>query len=125
MKKRAIRLCIWGLLFLGAGLCYAAWIHFTEAGLPCLFRLITGWQCPGCGISHMCMALLRFEFPAAFAANPAVLLLLPLWCVVFGLLALQYIRTGSKKMSRWQNAAIIFSIVVLLVFGVIRNFPVF
>lgn len=35
----------------------------------CMFRTITGWQCPGCGISRATHALLHGHFAEALAYN--------------------------------------------------------
>ncbi len=37
----------------------------------CLMRKLLGIACPGCGISHSVMAVLRMDFPGAWHANPA------------------------------------------------------
>ena len=39
-------------------------------GIPCLFRSITGLECPGCGNSRAALALLRLDIAAAFGYNP-------------------------------------------------------
>lgn len=47
------------LLFcFAAGMLYCIWLHCTGLGIPCLFYLWTGFKCPGCGITRMCLALL-------------------------------------------------------------------
>ncbi len=122
MKQRALKVIKIALFLIAIGLAYAIFIHFTGLGIPCVFRKITGLKCPGCGVTHMCTALLRFDFRAAFDANPVVLCLLP---VLFPLLIVQivkYIRTGSRKTTPVQNCIIIGAIVILLIFGIVRNF---
>jgi len=54
---------------LGMSVLYAS----TGVGLPCPFRMITGWNCPLCGGTRMGDALLHLEVGAAFAHNPAAL----------------------------------------------------
>ena len=44
----------------------------TGRGLPCAFRMITGWQCPLCGGTRLGSALLRGDLAGAFADNPVV-----------------------------------------------------
>lgn len=50
----------------------------------CPFKLITGFPCPGCGLTRAGFAALKFEFQLAFMYNP-VIFLLPfiLWVIVF------------------------------------------
>ena len=48
------------------GLLYFAFTSITGLGLPCPFRMLTGWLCPGCGITTMFIELGRLNFEAAF-----------------------------------------------------------
>lgn len=61
------------LLLAGAAAAAAAAVLFLLArqgiGIPCLFRLVTGFQCPGCGNSRAVLALLRLDLQAAFGYN--------------------------------------------------------
>lgn len=41
----------------------------------CLFHLLLGIPCPGCGILHGMAALLRLDFASAYRSNPAALIL--------------------------------------------------
>lgn len=38
--------------------------------LPCPFKLLTGWPCPGCGLTHAVCDISHGAFAAAWAANP-------------------------------------------------------
>ena len=42
-------------------------------GLKCPFYEVTGLQCPGCGITHLVLCLLRGDIGGAFSYNPFVL----------------------------------------------------
>ena len=63
-----------GLFAYGLGL--SALYATTGFGLPCPFRLITGWDCPLCGGTRMGSALLHLEIGAAFAFNPLAMVAL-------------------------------------------------
>jgi hypothetical protein len=54
---------------LGMTVLYAS----TGVGLPCPFRMVTGWNCPLCGGTRMGDALLHLDIGAAFAYNPVAL----------------------------------------------------
>jgi hypothetical protein len=41
-------------------------------GIPCLFRYFSGFKCPGCGLTHAFIHLLKLEFKEAFAENKFV-----------------------------------------------------
>jgi len=121
VRARLIRLAAAGGLLLALGLCYAASIHITGWAVPCLFRQVTGLKCPGCGVTTMCLALLRLDIAAAWQANPGLLLISPLLLLVLGSLVVQYVRSGSWKTARWQNICLAVMLVWLLLYGVLRN----
>ena len=74
-----LRRLLTGLLLVAAvGTGYALWVNLTHLSIPCPFHAITGLQCPGCGVTRMCLALLRLDVSGAWKANPVLLLLLPL-----------------------------------------------
>jgi len=59
--------------FFGYGLALSALYATTGIGAPCLFRMLTGWQCPFCGGTRMGAALLHGDIGTAFRYNPLVL----------------------------------------------------
>lgn len=59
-----------GIASCGVGL--SAVYAGTGFGLPCPFRMATGWDCPLCGGTRLGGALLRGDVAAAFAFNPVV-----------------------------------------------------
>lgn len=63
-------------MVLAAGFAYYLAARFFFA-VPCVFRTLTGFKCPGCGITHMLIAELQLDFAQAYAANPALYLLQP------------------------------------------------
>ena len=82
MQKRLFRLLLGCGIALAAGLLYAHLVRVTGFGIPCIFHTITGLDCPSCGVTRMCMALLRLDFAAAFRYNAAILVLSPLGIAV-------------------------------------------
>ena len=48
----------------------------TSIAIPCLFTLLTGHHCWGCGLSRALWSLVQGEFLAAYLYNPAIYLLL-------------------------------------------------
>ena len=106
---------------LAAGLLYALWLRLTGLALPCPFRAVTGLLCPGCGVTSLCLALLRGDLPAAWAANPVLLLLLPPLGALALRMAVRYVREGRTAGPRWENALLWAMIAVLAAWGVARN----
>ena len=108
-------------IVLAAGICYAIFVKLTNWGIPCLFHLLTGLECPGCGISRMCLALLQLDFVSAARYNLLVLCLLPFGGVLALWKARQYVRTGETLMSTWEKVFYCIAFVLCIVFTILRN----
>ena len=109
-----------GAALLGAGLAYYAFAS-AFGGIPCPFRLITGLKCPGCGITTMILALGRGDVGAALAANPFLLVTLPL---PIGLVLRQaWLRAKGGRFGRAENTLCLIYAVLLAGWGVVRNLP--
>ena len=120
-KKRLLRLLLFGAILLLCGLIYALIFHLTGVAIPCPIHALTGWQCPGCGVSRMCLSLLRGDLAAAWGYNPVILCLLPLLAAVILDCAWRYVRTGQRTPHKWAEVATYLMVAILLAFGVWRN----
>lgn len=120
MKARRNHLIKAALIAIAVGAAYALFVKFTGFGIPCPINLVTGLKCPGCGVTHMCMHILALDFRSAFYDNAAIFCMIPLLLFIFGRLAYKYIKTGSWR-DRAAEIAGIIAIVVLLIFGILRN----
>ena len=120
-KTRLFRLLSGLGLLLALGLGYVAVIRLLGRGLYCPFYMATGLLCPGCGVSRMCLALLRGDWAGAWRANPLLTALLPVLAALLGLRALRYVRTGEGRAPAWESRTWIALAVLLVVYGVARN----
>lgn len=104
-----------------AGFLYYAIIKVLHLSVPCPLKLFTGLICPGCGTTRMVMAILRFDFKAAFSFQPVLFCaLIPLAVCFFGM-AVNYVKKGTKMLTLWQNIIVYTTIVALLVYCVYVN----
>lgn len=109
------------VLLLLLGFAYLVFVNLTKLYIPCLFHLVTGLDCPSCGITRMFVALSRLEFSAAFAYNPVIFVTLPILAVVFLVEFVRYIKSGKRELSRFSKVIVYAEIVILVVYGIIRN----
>lgn len=122
MHPARLRRLLTGLsLLLVSGLGYAAFVSVTDLFLPCPFRLVTGLLCPGCGVSHLCLALLQLDLAGAWAANAGLMLALPVLILLLFRQARRYVTQGSFVLPRWENVLLWTALIFLLVWGVFRN----
>lgn len=111
------------LILVGVGMLYAFFTTVTGWRIPCVFHEITGWYCPGCGVTRMCLSLLHLDLATAYQCNQALMITAPILAVILCCLLYRYIRYGTCRVSRWVNGWMIILIVVYVVFGVVRNLP--
>lgn len=121
MKKRLKSVLTVFLSFLTAGLCYALLVIYFDIKIPCMFNSLTGLLCPGCGITRMCVFILKGDFYNAFYSNRLVFILIPLFIYFILIFSIRYIKYGSYKIKPFEKIVILFVIILLVLFGIIRN----
>jgi hypothetical protein len=82
---------------------------------PCPLHHYTGLWCPGCGTTRAMHQLLHGNVAAAFRFNPLAISLLP----VMGYLVVRGEENAIKPVWIWTLLG------VVVVFGVLRNIPIY
>ncbi len=108
------------LLLITMGVCYLVWLKLGGPALPCIFRLITGFKCPGCGITTMFVSLASLDFKAAFSANPFLFVTAPFLCCE--IIYFVYLKCKAMKFPEVHEAMVICYCIALCIFGIVRNF---
>lgn len=122
-KQNKIRLSL--LLLLPVLLCGAVYVflHILPP-FPCPVRHMTGFLCPGCGMSRALGEMVQFHFTKSILYNPLAVILAVLgisfyvqeWFLFFGS------RKRFMPTNKWVY--IIISI-IFLAYCILRNMPVF
>lgn len=93
-------------------------------GIPCFFHEITGYYCPGCGITRSLVSLLHLDFYQALRYNA----LTPMFLI----LAYFYIKgeinfylKGKTEKFPIRNEILIVLLILTITYGVLRNIPAF
>lgn len=91
----------------------------------CPLYSLTGFACPGCGLTRGFHALFHGDVPTALGYNA----LIPIWAVVFAYvwisLVLFTIRGRGLPMWPTRPNFLWAFMITLLVFGLVRNIPVY
>ncbi len=92
-------------------------------GIPCVFHLITGLKCPGCGVTRMFLHLASLEFKEAFYDNICLFCLLPPALVLIIYHSVLYLtdRKPSQGFKKAENRLFIVLAALLIIWGIIRN----
>ena len=120
-KGRLLRLGLLAAGLLAAGLAYAGIASLLGFGIPCLFHTVTELQCPGCGVSRMCLSLLRGDIAAAWHWNAGVMCCLLPGAAVALDMVWQYVRRGVCRLHPWANGLCWVMLLWLVLFGILRN----
>lgn len=97
--------------------------ELLDVGIPCLFYEITGYYCPGCGITRLLFSLLKLDFYQAFRYNPLVFILI----IITGIyLLVKFILKKFMNISiEIPNYVYYILLVIVIIFGILRNIPMF
>lgn len=101
---------------------YLAISNLIKIYIPCPIKELTGFYCPGCGITRMFFSILCLDFYQAFRYNP--LLFIAIIPSIF--LYIDYLNNKEKSIyKKIPQKFWYFLIIILLIYGVLRNIPIF
>jgi len=107
------------LILLGLGGAYFIWLKVTGIAIPCMFRKVTGYLCPGCGVTGLLYHLIMLDFKEAYHANPFLFVTGPI--LAAELIYATYCSVKNRRLPRWNEGAVLVYGIALCVFGVLRN----
>ena len=119
--RRSTVVAIWSLLLAGA-----AYLYVFEPGRSgffpvCIFRLCTGFTCPGCGSTRAMHQMLHGHFATAFTLNPLFLLAIPFILFAFLRYSVIVMRGGVSRRNVLPSQYIYELFVIVLSFWIFRN----
>ena len=123
MYRRSTVIAIWSLLAVGA-----AYVFVFEPGKTglfpiCMFRFLTGFQCPGCGSTRALHKILHGHLLAAFMLNPLFLIALPFIFYAFLRYTVTVMRGGVPRPNALPASYIYAIFFVVVSFWIFRNTP--
>ncbi|NNV55782.1 DUF2752 domain-containing protein [Limnovirga soli] len=91
----------------------------------CTFHQITGFYCPGCGAQRAFLSLLHGNFLLALQQNFIVVISIPFVVYLYILVCINYFQKRQIGSIVYKKQFILFFVFTLLLFGVLRNIPVY
>lgn len=90
-------------------------------GIPCVFHKLTGWKCPGCGMTHAIAELWKKNIKNAFDYNALCVSVLPVNCLYLLYRTVRYVNGNDEGFYIWEYTLLIMLFVVTIGYGVMRN----
>lgn len=121
VRKRAKEVCCNGSIIVAAGLALLICYRLTGHGLPCVFRAMTGYLCPGCGMTRAVVAILDGNFAKAWQYNALSLTLLPVLTLYLLYKAVRFIFKGEEEFRIGEIIFLLILLAIAICFDVARN----
>lgn len=99
----------------------ALFMMWCNIYLPCPFRAVTGYLCPGCGATRMVLSILKLDFVTAFNSNKMLFISLPFVIYILAAMAVNYVRYGNLKCGHKTEKSAVVLAVCFVIFGIGRN----
>lgn len=126
MKKRILKVVFFFLTIVSIIVIYYYIFKKFGIAIPCLFHKITGLHCPGCGLTRMLIALWKGNIKEAFMYNQLLFILLPFFLIDVIYSIYLYITAKEDQIrKRIPKYVPTILMIVLLIWGVIRNLSIF
>jgi hypothetical protein len=125
MNRRLSVAVVWFFLLL-----LSLYLYIFEPGktgffLLCPFRMLTGFQCPGCGSTRALHQLMHGHLLNAFTLNPLFVISLPFLLLVL-VRHTAYVMRGEVPPGNVLPPSVIYAIFfIALSFWIIRNTPIY
>ena len=123
MYRRSTVIAIWSLILTGAAYLFVFEPGKTGIFPSCLFRLLTGYQCPGCGSTRAMHQLLHGHVVAAFELNPFFLLAIPFLLYALIRYSVVVMRGGVPRQNTLPPPYIYALFFIVVSFWIFRNTP--
>ena len=126
-KKEEKSLYILGWMLLAAavlllGITKGLHMQMKIFSLPCVFRELTGYYCPGCGGTRACAALLQGKIVKSFLCHPVVLYTAVIYGWYMITHTIEYLTRGKLAAGmRYRALYLYLAAAIILIQWVVRN----
>lgn len=109
-----------GFIWILGGI-YLVIVLTTGYGIPCLFYKLTGWKCPGCGMTRAVVELWKGNFKEALKYNFLSLTIVPFICLYLLYRLVHEELHNGEGFHTWEYAVLIGLLIVIIGYAYVRN----
>lgn len=120
LNKKYIKIVILLLFFILVYI-YTLIAQRLNISIDCPIYELTGFYCPGCGITRMFIAIFSLDFYQAFRYNPLLFILLIVY-IGYIIIEIVFKKTLSNKMLVKIGIILVF---IVLIYTILRNTELF
>ena len=122
-RKSYFPFILWGVLIMGCIVVYLFFDPTKNGWMPkCPFHLLTGWNCPACGLQRALHALLHGRFAEALSYNYFFVVSIPYVIALLVAEVLKRIPRGDNFIRAVEHPVLArVYIILFIVWGIIRN----
>ena len=120
MKDRLKKVIVRNLIFLTIFISYYLFFTYTNIGIPCIFKLITGYDCPGCGITRCLFSLVKLNIKEAFYYNELVTIFIVPFIIIYIYYDYCYVYDKKNKLKNYINKISIYLLLPIVKLNIIN-----
>ena len=94
---------------------------YFDAGCPCLFHMVTGYYCPGCGGTRAVIALMHGHVIRSFIFHPLV----PYAAIACVVLFIMKLKDPQKSIEAPMVRALIIALAIIIINFAVKNILLF
>jgi hypothetical protein len=120
-SNRIKKIVIRDIFIVLVGMLYWLFVKKTGFAIPCVFYTITGYKCPGCGITHSIMALTGGHLRTAFECNPFLWIAGPV--IIYLLIKgdIRFIKYDTFELNKADTIITYICVVLAVIYWFVRN----
>ena len=92
-----------------------------DVGIPCFFYKITGYKCPGCGMTHALSEIWNGNFRSAWEYNALSFTVLPIVCIYLLYRSVREAMGKGEGFYIWEYILLAGLLIIALAYGYVRN----
>ncbi|MBE6147057.1 MAG: DUF2752 domain-containing protein [Firmicutes bacterium] len=124
-KKRAILVLIVIFLLIMVSFLYYQVNSLYHIGIPCIFYEITGFYCPGCGITRAIFSLMEFDLKASLHNHFLFVVSLPFVVYYTFIRIKDWINFKENYRKEIPSCYLYLILSIVILFGILRNIDLF